>query len=234
MKLVSATTRFLLVGSLVLGACGGSDGGGNGGKDAASPTPLARLFINELQSSNQDTVTDEAGEADDWIEIYSDSDTAIEMQGYSFSDSSGLSQAITGSVLVQPRAFKLFWADDSPGQGANHLGFKLSASKGDKLTVKDTTGRTVDSVTFGVATGQNTYARFPDGSGAFAWCAAPTPGASNGAACAAAPGPGGTGGTAGGTSSTGPSGKGGSGGSTSPTGSGGVTGSVDASSIDGI
>jgi hypothetical protein len=181
MKLAFAKVWFVLAGCVMLGACSSSDGGGS--TDAAPQTPLARLFINELQPSNQDTVTDEAGEADDWIEIYNDSDTAIEMQGYSFADSSGLAQTLTSSVLVQPRAFKLFWADGSPKQGANHLGFKLSAS-GDKVIIKDTTGRTVDSVNFGAATGQSTYARFPDGTGAFAWCTAPTPGVSNGAACA--------------------------------------------------
>jgi|WetSurMetagenome_2_1015567.scaffolds.fasta_scaffold769149_1 hypothetical protein len=174
-------TRSLVVGGLLLGACGGA---GDNPQDAAPQTPLARLFINELQPSNQDTVTDEYGEPDDWIEIYNDSDIAIEMRGYSFADSSGLTQSIVGSVLVQPRAFQFFWADDSPSQGANHLGFKLSAKAGDSITLRDTSGRRVDDVSFGPATGQNTYARFPDGVGAFVWCAAPTPGASNGVACA--------------------------------------------------
>jgi hypothetical protein len=179
MRWLSPTTRFLLLGGLLLEACGSTD------EPPGQSEPLARLFINELQPSNQDTITDEVGEADDWIEIYNDSDTAIEMQGYSFSDSSGLTQTLVSSIPVQPRACKLFWADDSPGQGPNHLGFKLSASAGDWVTLKDRLGRTVDHVSFGPATGQNTYARFPDGTGAFAWCAAPTPGIPNGAACAA-------------------------------------------------
>jgi hypothetical protein len=185
MKPVAVWPRSLVVGALLLGACGGSENNPGQSQDAAPPTPLARLFINELQPSNQDTVSDEVGDFDDWIEIYNDSDAAIEMQGYSFSDTSGLAQTLASSLVVQPRSFKLFWADDTPGEGANHLGFKLSATAGDKVTLKDAFGRTVDDVAFGAATGQNTYARFPDGTGAFAWCAAPTPGASNGAACAA-------------------------------------------------
>jgi hypothetical protein len=187
MKKRMTTKRLLLAATLLAGACSGSDsaGGGGGNQDAAPVAPLARLFINELQPSNQTTVTDEAGEADDWIEIYNDSDAPIEMQGCAFADSSGLSQVIMSSIVVQPRSIKLFWADDTPGQGANHLGFKLSASSGDKVTLMDTLGRVVDSIAFGPATGQNSYARFPDGTGNFAWCAAPTPGAPNGAACAA-------------------------------------------------
>ncbi|MBN2573419.1 MAG: hypothetical protein JXP73_02525, partial [Deltaproteobacteria bacterium] len=109
----------------------------------------------------------------------------------------------------------------------NHLGFKLSASRGDEVALKDKTGRTVDSVSFGAATGQNTYARFPDGTGAFAWCAAPTPGASNGSACVAAPLPGGSGGAGGSTSGTGGAGAAGAGGGG---GAGGLDG--DGASLD--
>ena len=181
MKLSRARTKPLWVCGLLLGACG-SDGKSESGVDAAPPTPLARLFINELQPSNQDTVSDEVGDFDDWVEMYNDSDAAVEMQGYSFADSSGVTQTLTGSVLVQAHAFQIFWADGSPGQGPSHLGFKLSAS-GDKLTVKDAAGRTVDDIVFGAATGQSTFARFPDGVGAFAWCTIPTPGISNGSAC---------------------------------------------------
>jgi hypothetical protein len=170
---------------LMMGGCSSSDGDSNGGADVAPPPPLARVFINELQPSNQDTVTDEVGDADDWLELYNDSDAPVDLQGYTFSDSSGLTQSIMGSLVVEPRAFKLIWADGSPSQGVNHLGFKLSASVGDTVTIKDTHGRKVDDVSFGAASGQNSYARFPDGTGAFAWCAAPTPGASNGAACSA-------------------------------------------------
>jgi hypothetical protein len=184
MKPAHPVMKFLLVGSLLLGACSGSDGGNNGGADAAPLPPLARLFINELQPSNQDTVTDEVGDADDWIEVYNDSDAPIDMQGYSVSDASGLIQVIMSSLVVPARGFKLLWADGSPSQGPNHLGFKLSASAGETVTIKDTYGRKVDDVSFGAAVGQATYARFPDGTGAFAWCSAPTPGASNGSACA--------------------------------------------------
>ncbi len=156
-----------------LGACGSSDG------DKGH-----KLFINELQPSNQDGIKDEFGEADDWIEIYNSGDTAVDLQGFRVADNSGTSQVIAGPLVVQPGGFVLLWADDSPSQGVAHLGFKLGAKKGDALTLTDPDGQTLDSVSFSKADGQSSYARFPDGTGAFAWCAAPTPGASNGVACA--------------------------------------------------
>ena len=172
-----AASITLTVG-LLLGGCGGF----GGHSDSA---PAAKLFINELQPSNQDTITDERGEADDWIEMVNAGDSAVDMLGFSFADSSGTTQTLASSVIVAPGAFHLFWADDSPSQGASHLGFKLSGKAGDSLTVTDAGGRTLDTVGFGSTSGQSSFARFPDGTGPFVWCGAPTPGASNGANCAA-------------------------------------------------
>jgi hypothetical protein len=164
---------FLLAAlSSFLGACGSSDG-----------ASTHQLFINEVQPSNQDTITDEYGEADDWIEIFNADTSAVDLKGFRVADSSGTSQSISGSVVIQPGGFALLWADDSPSQGAAHLGFKLGAKKGDSVTLMDPDGHTVDGVSFGQGQGQNSYARHPDATGAFAWCAAPTPGASNGTAC---------------------------------------------------
>jgi large repetitive protein len=171
-------TSIALATGLLMGACGGSAGD-------SSPAPPAPIFINELQPSNQDTITDERGEADDWIEIINGGDSPVDMLGFSWADSSGTTQTIASSIIVAPRAFHLFWADDSPSQGASHLAFKLGGKAGDSITVKDKSGRTLDTVSFGPTTGQSTYARFPDGTGSFVWCGVPTPGASNGANCAA-------------------------------------------------
>jgi hypothetical protein len=178
MQYYRGMTKLLLLGGLLLGACSGS------GSGRESPSLSGKLFLNELGPSNQDIVTDEYGEPDDWIEIFNAGDVPIDMLGCSLGDSSGTSQTIQSSVAIPAGGFQLFWADDSPAQGANHLGFKLSATKGDSVILRDPTGMTIDQVSFPPATGQITYARFPDGLGAFAWCAAPTPGASNGLACA--------------------------------------------------
>jgi hypothetical protein len=173
------TNRFMLRSLLtlglsgLLGACGGSEGAKTSG-----------LFINELQPSNQDVITDEYGEPDDWIEIFNADATAVDLKDFRVADTSGISQTIPGSLVVPPGGFVLLWADDSPSQGVAHLGFKLGAKKGDTVTLMDANGRTVDSVSFGQEQGQSSYARFPDGTGAFAWCAVPTPGTSNGPACA--------------------------------------------------
>lgn len=148
---------------------------------SALPT-TARLVINELQPANKDTITDENGDADDWIEIYNPEATAVDLRGYAFGDSAN-KQVVDGSLPVPAGGYVLIWADDSPSQGSAHLGFKLSAKKGDTLTLADPSGKIVDTVTFGAATDQDVYARFPSGTGVFTWCAQASPGVANGSAC---------------------------------------------------
>jgi hypothetical protein len=181
------TTRLLTVFGLIgcMQACSGSDGGvkDTGNQDSAPIAPTAKLVINELQSSNQDTVTDEKGDADDWLEIYNAGTSAVDLKGFVVSDAKGTAQTISSTLTIEADAYLLLWADASPGQGANHLGFKLSASNGDTVTVADQHGNVLDTVTFGAATGQDSYARFPNGIGSFSWCTKPTPKASNGSAC---------------------------------------------------
>jgi hypothetical protein len=173
----------ILAAGLLLIAAGCSGGDGGTASADADIGPAAKLFINELQPSNQDTVTDEYGEADDWIEIVNAGDVPVDLLGFTLADSSGTTQTIPSAVVLAAGAFHLLWADDSPSQGPSHLGFKLGGKAGDSVTLKDNSGRKLDSVSFGPTTGQNTYARFPDATGPFAWCGAPTPGAANGAAC---------------------------------------------------
>jgi hypothetical protein len=189
-----APLTLAFAGLLMSGAACGSSGSGdtqpltNTGATTATATgsststTTARLVINELQPANTDTITDENGDADDWIEIYNPEATAVDLRGYSFSDSAN-KQVINGSLPVAPGGYVLIWADDSPSQGNAHLGFKLSAKKGDTVTLTDPSGKPVDTVTFGEATDQNVYARFPNGTGAFAWCAQASPGVANGSAC---------------------------------------------------
>jgi hypothetical protein len=191
-----APLTLAFAGLLISGAACGSSGSGdnqpstNTGATTATATgsststTTAKLVINELQPANTDTVTDENGDADDWIEILNPEATAVDLRGYSLSDSAN-KQVISGSLPVPAGGYVLIWADDSPSQGSAHLGFKLSAKKGDTLTLTDPSGKPVDTVSFDPATDQNVYARFPSGTGAFAWCAQATPGAANGAACGA-------------------------------------------------
>jgi hypothetical protein len=166
------------------GATTSTEAGAGTGTGTGTATTTAKLVINELQPANKDTASDENGDFDDWIEIYNPEATTVDLRGYSLGDSAN-KQIINGSLPVPAGGYVLIWADDSPSQGSAHLGFKLSAKNGDTMTLTDPSGKVVDTVTFGPATDQDVYARFPSGTGAFAWCTQATAGAANGSACGA-------------------------------------------------
>lgn len=128
-------------------------------------------------------MSDENGEFDDWIEIYNPNPTDVDLKGYSISDSA-TKQVIPNSLVVKAGGYVLLWADDAPAQGVAHLGFKLSGKKGDSVTLAEPSGAAVDVVSFTADENRNSYSRYPDGGASLAWCATPTPGASNGSVCA--------------------------------------------------
>ena len=141
------------------------------------------LFINEFQADNKNTVKDEFGEYDDWIEIYNSSNNPIDISGlYITDDYSNLTKhQITTSNnpqnIIPPNGYLLLWADGNSDQGLNHLNFKLKAS-GEEIAISyvfenDTT--IVDSVKFSEQENDFSYARENDGDNNWGVVRAPTP-----------------------------------------------------------
>lgn len=173
----------LAVCALVAAGCGGSDGG-DAGADA-SPRAAGVVFINEVMASNTAACPDSFGEYDDWIELYNSGDADFDLAGYSVSDDAAMpAKAVLAAGIVVPgHGFKLLWLDDQV-QGTDHFPFKLDA-QGESIAIYAPDGSAVDSLSFGAATTDVSFARVPDGTGEFVSCAAATCGASNGA-CAGA------------------------------------------------
>jgi hypothetical protein len=182
MGLVRAAAGIFSV--LMVGLLSGCGSDGSKGSDSDSIS----VRINELQPSNQTTITDENDEADDWIEFYNTGDTDVDLAGYFLSDDSADLEkfTFTTNAVVPAGGVLLVWADgvDQTTQGPLHVGFKLSASGGDRVMLTSPDGYVVDQITFDIPPGaQYSYGRFPDGTGEFEWCATATPKAANGNAC---------------------------------------------------
>lgn len=144
-----------------------------------------QLFINEWMAVNNTTVADNAGEYDDWIEIYNGGNIPIDLAGYYLSDdiSDPLQWQIPNSnstlTTIPPNGFLLLWADDDTDQGENHLSFKLGAS-GEPIFLTAPDGVSiVDQVLFGPQNSDVSYGRVMDGSAAFQFFLSATPAASN-------------------------------------------------------
>lgn len=126
------------------------------------------VVINELMASNATTVTDNAGEYDDWIELYNKDSAAVDISGYYLSDNPlNLDKwQIPAGTVIQPDDYLIIWADEDSSQGPYHANFKLSAI-GEILYLLDTSLTLVDSVTWGQQTLDMGFARVPNGTGSF-------------------------------------------------------------------
>ena len=143
-----------------------------------------KIYINEIMASNTASISDEFGEYDDWIELYNDEDTDVNLLGYSISDDPErpLQTALSGELTIPAKGMLLLWADKDPEQGSNHLPFNLKRS-GEAVILTAPNGVIMDSFDWIEAVTDHVFARFPDGTGEFARCDRLTPGELNGLAC---------------------------------------------------
>jgi hypothetical protein len=126
------------------------------------------VVVNELMASNSAGATDEAGEFEDWVELYNNNSTPVDLSGYYLTDdATNLAkwQIPTGTTIAA-NGYLIIWADEDQDQGLLHSNFKLSAS-GELVILSDPTQALVDSVTFGTQTANMGYARVPNGTGNF-------------------------------------------------------------------
>lgn len=185
------TTRAVLLAAALV-ACGNNgdtpaDAANDAASDAAIDTPGASpLRINEVMPSNVAACADPLGGHADWVELYNPSSADIDLGGYTVSDDLAvpLKSTLLPGLVVPAQGYRMLWCDDDIEQGPDHVAFKLSAG-GEAFAIFDPGGTMVDSFTWTNAGNDVAYARVPDGSGAFASCAA-TCAASNGPSCATA------------------------------------------------
>jgi hypothetical protein len=130
-------------------------------------TLKSQIIISELQSSNASTITDNAGEYIDWIEIKNTSALTIDVAGMVLKDNVDTWRIPTGdaATLLEPGACFLLWADDETTEGKFHTNFKLSAANGEFLGLYQSDSSTVsDSVTFPQLSDDVSYGKCAPGS----------------------------------------------------------------------
>ena len=130
--------------------------------------PVEDIAINEFMADNDNIVADEAGEYDDWLELYNLSEETIDIGGYFLSDDSSNIEKweIPTGTEISGNGFLCFWADDDQEQGELHTNFKLSAS-GESIILSDMLGNIIDEIDFPVQETDISYGRYPDGEGEF-------------------------------------------------------------------
>lgn len=126
---------------------------------------FAQVTLNEMQSSNNATISDDMGEFDDWIEIHNPTTDSIEISGLILKDQIDTWAIPIGNplTLIPPGGYFLLWADDQEFQGDFHTNFKL-ASSGEFLGLYESDGLTViDSITIPPLSTNDSYIKCPTG-----------------------------------------------------------------------
>jgi len=141
----------------------------------------AQIYINEILASNETGLSDQAGEFEDWIEIYNEGSVAIDLAGYYISDDpadpllSQIQNTDPSLTTVPAGGYLLLWADKDLDQGANHVNLKLGGS-GEALTLTAPDGTTlVAEFTFPGQSDDVSYGRITDGSNDLTFFSNPSP-----------------------------------------------------------
>ncbi|MBC8230563.1 CotH kinase family protein [bacterium] len=151
------------------------------------PTPgakniLFQLYINEIMADNKTTIADEAGEYDDWIELYNKSDMPVVLSGmYLSDDMNNPTKWRIPNIEIPQRGFLLFWADSNEQQGELHTNFNLNAG-GEIVALFDKMengNALLDMIEFEAQNPDISYGRYPDGGASLRFFAKPSPITSN-------------------------------------------------------
>ena len=87
------------------------------------------VIINEVSSSNS-TFDDEDGDSPDWIELYNNSDSTVDLTGWSISDDSLLpAKWVFPATSMAPNSYLRIWASDKDRAGSGT--YKTLVTKGD-------------------------------------------------------------------------------------------------------
>lgn len=128
------------------------------------------VAINEYMASNDSTssITDQAGDHDDWIELYNNTEDAIDLSDVYLSDKGDNLQKwqFPFGTSIETDGYLVIWADEDGDQPGLHANFKLSKS-GESIYLSNADGSIIDSLNFGEQTTNVPEARVPNGTGNF-------------------------------------------------------------------
>lgn len=149
-----------------------------------SGTIITGIVINEF-SASPSALLDNAGEAEDWIELYNAGTQTVNLAGLYITDNLNnrmKHQFPEGDDLIlHPGDYKILWADEDLDQGADHVDFKLS-NDGEAIGLYQVMGEhinTIDEYVFPAQIRAGSFSRIPNGTGPFRFTPISTPGAMN-------------------------------------------------------
>jgi hypothetical protein len=132
----------------------------------ASP---GQVVINEFLADNITGNINETGVQADWIELYNNTNTALDLFGLYLTDNFLDQQkfAFPQNTLIPANGYRIIWADENNTTASYvHSNFKLAAA-GEGLMLSNAAGTVLDSISFGTQSPDTSLARCQNGVGPF-------------------------------------------------------------------
>jgi len=132
-------------------------------------------------TSNDHTIADEDGEYPDWIELYNNSSSPINLQNFKLSDDHNhIDKWSFPSISIDAYSFLIVFASGKNRNSIHelHANFKIKSS-GEFITLSDQTNFIIDSIPPVSLETDKTYGRLYDGTPNLGFISNPTPNQSN-------------------------------------------------------
>ncbi|MBC7774556.1 MAG: lamin tail domain-containing protein, partial [Phycisphaerae bacterium] len=126
------------------------------------------IVLNEFLADNENGEVDEAGELEDWLELYNNTSSPVSLFGLYLSDDATNRNkwAFPANVCIPAHGFLIVWLDNDDLQGPFHANFKLAAG-GETIILSDGVSTVLDEISFGQQLPDVTFGRYPNGTGNF-------------------------------------------------------------------
>jgi len=141
------------------------------------------VVIAELLADNENGILDEAGQNEDWIELWNTGAAAIDLSGYTLSDDllDPAKWTLPAGTVLPPGGRAIVFCDEDPGDGPLHADFKLSKGGEAAALFAPVSGGSelIDALVFGPLDGDVACGRLAPGSATSYRLLDPSPGAPN-------------------------------------------------------
>ena len=141
---------------------------------------LGQVVINEVCSKNNGILLDAEGSSPDWLELYNNGASDVDLEDFYLSDdSTNLQKWELPDVELQPGEHLLLFCSGKDIQlSLYHTNFKISQD-GETLILSDDNGTVIDQVNTDFIGADHSYGRYPSGGNTFFYFGIPTATAQN-------------------------------------------------------